>query len=60
MDKQHWTTVIVENMPEHLERYVVARFDRDDGSLWFYGTYDDRDKALNTANVIDGVMLVTV
>ena len=60
MDKKHWATVMVENMPEELERYVVARFDRDDGSLWFYGTYDDRGKALYTANVIDGVMLVTV
>jgi hypothetical protein len=45
----------VNNLPQKVNRYVVARM--VDGELWFWGSFEDSEKANHTAREIDGVVL---
>ena len=48
--------VSVKNVPTIHNRYVVARVGQ--GELWFWGSYDDLDRAREVAYMIpDGVIL---
>ena len=47
--------VKVNNLPDEPKRYVVARV--IDCGLWFWGSYDDEDKAKQAAKEIEGVVL---
>lgn len=51
--------IVVKNMPHPHRKLVVARIDGADLSLWYYGSWDveDREKAINAANEINGVLL---
>lgn len=46
----------VNNLPSNIkEKYIVAR--DCDGSLWFWGAWDDSFKANNVAVEIGGVVI---
>jgi hypothetical protein len=47
--------VTVNNLPDEPKRYVVARV--IDGELWFWGSYEDEDRAKQAAKEIEGVVL---
>lgn len=37
----------IKNMPASTERYIVVRI--VDGEYWFYGSYDNRNKAYSVS-----------
>ena len=49
----------IKNMPAYAAkyRYIVARRAGDWDDLWFYGTWDDAEKAQEVAKEIDGVVI---
>lgn len=47
----------VNNMPEEVRKYVVARIDERDMGLWYWGSWDERDRAQTAAEEIGGVVL---
>lgn len=52
-------SVKVNNVAKYAEskRYIVAR--SLDGELWFWGAWDDEEKAKQAAAEIDGVVVST-
>lgn len=52
--------VSILNVPEYAPKYRfwVVRF--CDGLLWFYGGYDDENRAIETANWLGNGMVVDV
>ena len=52
--------VTIHNMPEYATayKYVVATFDR--GSLWFWGAWDDENKAREVAYERDNRIVLEV
>ena len=43
----------INNLPTYpLDKYIVVRGDH--AEFWFYGTYPDKDKALEVAFEVDG------
>ena len=55
----------INNVPETVERYVVARYvisesgDYFSGSWWFWGSWDDEQTALKVANELEGAVFET-
>lgn len=49
----------IKNMPAYAAkyRYIVARRAGDWDDLWFYGAWDDVEKAQEVANEIGGIVL---
>ena len=49
----------IKNMPAYAAkyRYIVARKAGDLDDLWFYGAWDDAEKAQEVAKEIDGVVI---
>lgn len=45
----------INNMPNATKKYIVAR--RVDGALWFWGSWDDRNKANEVALEIGGEVI---
>lgn len=58
MEKQFFQ-VEVNNTPspEDTLEYVIARRDKNDSSLWFYGTYDSEEQAIEISKLLDGIVL---
>ena len=50
-------SVKVNNVSRDPERYMVARL--VDGELWFYGSWDDIDKAYEVANGFENGLVLT-
>lgn len=47
----------VNNLPKYdLDRYTVFRL--DDGDLWFYGTYENEDRAKEVAHELGNALVV--
>ena len=47
----------VNNLPSYdLDRYTVFRL--DDGDLWFYGTYENEDRAKEVAKELGNALVV--
>ena len=48
---------IINNLPEYAiyHNYIVTSV--CDSNLWFYGVWDDEDKAYEVAEVIGGVVI---
>ena len=46
----------INNIPEYAKeyRFIVARKDTDDNSLWFWGAWNNRNKANEVAIEIGG------
>ncbi len=49
-------TVKINNMPKDVEpeKYVVARYCDSDGEWWYYGMYDNKEKAYAVSEEIGG------
>ena len=48
----------INNLPEYAKdcKYIVARIDGNDA--WFWGAYEDSEKAYQSANEIKGILIV--
>lgn len=44
--------IIINNIPEDHEKYIVARF--SEGSFWYWGSWDNRADAESAAWEING------
>ena len=49
--------VEVNNVPVNPEKYIVARFDPNTLSLWYWGSWDDRQEAGIAAEEITGIVV---
>ena len=49
--------VEVKNIPKIVEKFVVARFDENTNSLWFWGSWNDEIKAKDVAIEIGGIVV---
>ena len=50
--------VVINNMPSEMDekaRFIVSRV--FDGSLWFWGRFEDINKAMEAAQEINGVIV---
>ena len=48
--------VEVNNVPENPSKYIVARYDPNTLSLWYWGSWDDRQEAEIAAEEITGIV----
>jgi len=49
--------VAIKNLPNYpLRKWIVARYDSH--SLWFYGTWDDKDEAKRVAAELDNGLVI--
>ncbi len=55
MDEKKMTATVL-NVSKGDRPYVVARV--SEGQLWYWGRWDDYDKALEVAKEIEGVVLI--
>ena len=46
----------VRNVPEHAEKYIVARV--NEGSLWYWGSWDNKDDADESARNVEGIVVI--
>lgn len=44
-----WCRVGVNNQPDEVCKFIVARFDETTHALWYYGSWDDLKKAREVA-----------
>ena len=51
--------VQINNAPSKLYKYTIVRRS-DDGKLWYWGTYDDRDRAKMAQAELGDAILVEV
>lgn len=51
----YYATVKIKNAPINIRRYTVCRVCYNE--LYFYGTYEDRDKAEKAADEINGIIV---
>ena len=49
--------VEVNNVPKDVEKYIVARYDPNTLSLWYWGSWDEKYKADIAAEEITGLVL---
>lgn len=47
--------VTVHNVPEHAEKYIVARV--SEGSLWYWGSWEKKEDAEESARNVEGVVV---
>ena len=48
--------VKVNNLPAHTEKYIVAKY--VDHSLWYYGSWDNREEAERVALELENGLVV--
>jgi len=49
--------VMVNNVPENVKEYIVARWSKETSSLWFWGSWSSEPQANEIAKMIDGVVV---
>ena len=49
----------VNNLPEYAKNYNWLACNTVDDELWFYGAYNDHDKAFDVAISIGGVVVLS-
>ena len=49
--------VEINNVPNNPEKYIVASHDISTTELWYWGSWNDEDKAKKAAYEIGGVVL---
>ena len=56
---KHRTVYHVEvfNVPEDARKWIVTRYNPDTCQLWYWGSWDDKDRAYDVANEIEGIVL---
>ena len=52
-------SIEIVNAPEKLHRYTVVRR-ADDGKLWYYGTYSDKNRAEQACAELGNGVLIEV
>jgi len=57
MLKSKTMRVMVHNVTDGEEKFVVARYSEEDNSLWYWGRYPDKEKAFKVAEEIGGLVL---
>ena len=50
--------VVVNNVPDDAEPYIIARF--NDGKLWYWGSWDKEDVAIDIAEQVNGLVVERV
>ena len=48
--------VNINNLPEHTDKYVVARYVPETNGLWFWGYWKDKKGAERCAQEIGGIV----
>lgn len=56
--KKMIANIIINNAPEQFSRYIVVRFVKEDHSIWFYGTYEDKDRAEEAIKEINNAFMI--
>jgi len=52
-------SVYVWGIPDYpLSQYIVARVNEDTGELWYWGTWEDKDAALEIVARLDRAVLL--
>lgn len=49
--------VEVNNIPEKVNEWVVARFSPHSRDLWYWGSWDNEPQAKEVAKLIDGLVV---
>lgn len=49
--------LIINNLPDYATNYNYIVASVLDGDLWFYGAWDNEDKAYDVARVINGAVI---
>ena len=49
--------VKVSNAPQSTKKYVVARYDINTSEMWYWGSWDDKNQAIEISKVVDGVVV---
>ena len=49
--------VEVNNVPKDVKKYIVARYDPDTLSLWYWGSWDEKYKAQIAAEEVTGLVM---
>lgn len=49
--------VEINNLPEEVDDWVVARYSPQTRDLWYWGSYDNEAQAKEIAKLIDGLVV---
>lgn len=49
--------VIVNNVPNDTEKYIVARYSEETNVLWYWGSWDNKDDAAECAKNVNGIVV---
>lgn len=49
--------VEINNLPEEVEDWVVARYSSQTRDLWYWGSWDNEAQAKEVAKLIDGLVV---
>ncbi len=52
--------VEINNLPEEVEDWVVARYSPQARDLWYWGSWDNEEQAKEVAKLIDGLVVKKV
>ena len=52
--------VEINNLPEEVEDWVVARYSPQTRDLWYWGSWDNEVQAKEVAKLIDGLVVKKV
>lgn len=44
--------IIVNNIPDDTDQWIVARIGADYKTLWYWGSYSEKSRAENVANTL--------
>ena len=54
---EQYFQVTINNVPKNVEKYIVARYDTDSLSLWYWGSWDEKYKAQIAAEEVTGLVM---
>ena len=46
--------MVIMNVPEQHEKYIVARYNENDGFFWYWGSWPDMDRTVKAAIDVNG------
>lgn len=52
-----WCQVEVNNVPEDTEEWIVCRWNPNDNTLWYYGSWETKEQAKEIAKFLDGILV---
>lgn len=57
MLNNRYMKVKIHNVTDGEEKYVVARYSEETNDLWYWGRYSDRERAIEVAEEVGGLVL---